>query len=64
MPADLVGHYQRHLRQRGVDLMSSTGGVLSAAHGNHDIEVATKIFEEVVLALLQSGHVFQLETTT
>jgi len=61
MPASLICDYQRQLRLRGIDLMSSTGGVLSAAHANHDVEEATKIFEEAMLALLQAGQIYQLE---
>ena len=63
MPLRLICDYQRQLRLRGIDLMSSTGGVLSAAHANHDVEEATKIFEEAVLALLQTGDIYQLETS-
>ena len=60
MPAGLICDYQRHLRLRGVDLMSSTGGVLSAAHANHDVDAATEIFEQVVVALHQEGQIYQL----
>ena len=41
MPGTLIEAYQRHQRFRGVDNMSSTGGVLSAAHTDEDIELAT-----------------------
>ena len=62
MPGSLICNYQRELRLRGIDLMSSTGGVLSAAHSNHDVDEATTIFEEALLALLQAGDIYQLET--
>ena len=52
MPAELIDSYTRHLRQRGVDIMSSTGGVLSAAHTEDDIQQATVAFEETISALL------------
>lgn len=61
LPGSLICNYQRELRLRGIDLMSGTGGVLSAAHANHDVDEATKIFEEAMLALLQAGHIYQLE---
>ena len=63
MPGSLIGNYQRELRLRGIDLMSSTGGALSAAHANHDVDEATAIFEEAMLALLQAGDIYQLETS-
>lgn len=52
MPAGLIDSYTRHLRQRGVDIMSSTGGVLSAAHTESDIQQASVAFEETISALL------------
>jgi glutamate-1-semialdehyde 2,1-aminomutase len=52
IPAELIDSYTRHLRQRGVDIMSSTGGVLSAAHTEDDIQQATVAFEETISALL------------
>lgn len=52
MPAALIVEYQRQLRYRGVDIMSSTGGVVSAAHTDLDIEQATVAFEQTVAALL------------
>lgn len=60
MPGRLVDQYQRHLRYRGVDVMSSTGGVLSASHTEQDIAQATSAFEETVRALRQEGLVFSL----
>lgn len=55
MPGTLINQYQRHLRYRGVDIMSSTGGVLSSAHTEEDIATATTVFEETVVALRQDG---------
>ena len=51
MPQKLIAGYQRSLRRNGVDLMSSTGGVLSAAHTDSDIDEATDSFEKTVLYL-------------
>jgi glutamate-1-semialdehyde 2,1-aminomutase len=60
MPAALITAYQRHLRHRGVDVMSSTGGVLSSAHTEADIAQATSAFEETVRALLRDQFIFTL----
>lgn len=57
MPGDLIGEYQRLLRAHGVDVMSSTGGVVSAAHTEADIDEATEAFEKTVLALREQGLV-------
>jgi glutamate-1-semialdehyde 2,1-aminomutase len=51
MPAELIVEYQRHLRYRGVDIMSSTGGVVSAVHTPQDVEQATTAFDETITAL-------------
>jgi len=55
MPGPLVTQYQRLLRFHGVDVMSSTGGVLSAAHTSADIERATSAFEKTVTTLAEQG---------
>ena len=60
MPAALIREYQFHMRLHGVDNMSSTGGVLSAAHTGKDIEDATAAFEKTVLALLDQGMIHGL----
>ena len=57
MPAELVSQYQRLLRFHGVDIMSYTGGVVSAAHTEQDILDSTGSFEKTVLALRDSGLV-------
>jgi glutamate-1-semialdehyde 2,1-aminomutase len=57
MPGSLINQYQRHLRYRGVDIMSSTGGVLSCAHTEEDISTATRAFEETVITLCREGLV-------
>ena len=55
MPASLLTEYTRHLRHHGVDIMSGTGGVVSAVHQEGDIEEAAAAFEHTVLALLELG---------
>lgn len=55
MPAELITQYQRLLRYHGVDMMSSTGGVLSAAHTEGDIDHATGAFEQTIIALRDDG---------
>ena len=60
MPAELIVEYQRQLRFRGVDIMSSTGGVVSAAHTDLDVEQATAAFEQTVTALLEQGLVLAM----
>ncbi len=59
MPGNLVTEYQRNLRYHGVDNMSSTGGVLSAAHTDQDIDHATTAFERTVAALLDQGLLYR-----
>lgn len=51
MPPELVVEYQRQLRQHGVDVMSFTGGVVSAAHTEADIDQACEAFKQTMLAL-------------
>ena len=60
MPAELIDEYQRHLRFHGVDIMSSTGGALSSAHDDRDIEQATSAFDKTVDALHKQGQIFDL----
>jgi glutamate-1-semialdehyde 2,1-aminomutase len=59
MPGSLITEYQRRLRFHGVDIMSSTGGLLSAAHAERDIQEATEAFEQTVLALLDEGLIYR-----
>lgn len=60
MPSSLLTEYTRHLRHHGVDIMSGTGGVVSAAHKEGDIGEATEAFEHTVLALLKLGLVYRM----
>ena len=54
MPGELVAAYQFNLRHRGVDSMSSTGGVLSSAHTEQYVDEAKAAFEETVKALREA----------
>ena len=60
MPTKLITEYQRNLRHHGVDIMSSTGGVLSSAHTDADIDLATAAFENTVIALRDQGLIYTL----
>lgn len=51
MPPALIDHFQRCLRHHGVDVMSYTGSVLSAAHTESGIDEATSVFERTVISL-------------
>ncbi|HVC96696.1 MAG TPA: aminotransferase class III-fold pyridoxal phosphate-dependent enzyme [Pirellulales bacterium] len=60
MPGELITQYQRRLRHHGVDLMSSTGGVLSSAHTEADLAHAAEAFEATVKALREERLVLDL----
>lgn len=53
LPTSLTAEYTRHLRHNGVDLMSGTGGVVSAAHSKEDVERTVEAFEKTVLRLCE-----------
>ena len=57
MPPRLIAEYQRRLRHHGVDVMSFTGGFVSAAHTESDIDEAARAFEQTVIALRDRGLV-------
>lgn len=60
IPPQLIAHYQRLIRFHGVDNMSSTGGVVSAAHTERDVQDSTQSFEKTVLALRDAGLIHSL----
>jgi glutamate-1-semialdehyde 2,1-aminomutase len=60
MPGALITQYQRRFRFHGVDIMSSTGGLLSSAHTERDIEEATVAFERTVTALIEEQLIYRL----
>lgn len=51
MPGRLITQYQLRMRFGGVDNMSSTGGLTCTAHTSEDIDHATSVFEQTVIAL-------------
>ena len=57
MPPLLIAEYQRRLRHHGVDVMSFTGGFVSAAHTESDIDEASRAFEQTVIELCDRGLV-------
>lgn len=60
IPSKTVNALQRALRQRGVDLLSYTGGVTSSAHTEKDIEFTLSAFDEALRELIESGNVERL----
>ena len=52
LPSQLLSEYTRHLRHHGMDIMSGTGGVVSAVHTPEDIAEACEAFERTVSALV------------
>jgi glutamate-1-semialdehyde 2,1-aminomutase len=51
MPGDLVMAVQAALRQRGVDIMSSIGGLTSSAHTQTDVEQTLAAFDDAMADL-------------
>ena len=60
MPGDLILEYQRLLRTHGVDIMSLTGGVVSAAHTPEDIDQACEAFDLAMRGLREQRLVATL----
>jgi glutamate-1-semialdehyde 2,1-aminomutase len=52
IPGRVVTAFQRNLNIRGIDLMSYTGGVTSAAHTEEDVDKTLAAFRETIRALL------------
>jgi len=52
-----VAAFQQALRQRGVDLMSYTGGLTSLAHTDEDVRQTIQAFDGAVHELLAAGAV-------
>ena len=52
IPGNVVTAFQRNLHIRGVDLLSYTGGVTSAAHTEDDIQRTISVFDETVQAMV------------
>lgn len=51
---------QRALRQRGMDMLSYTGGVTSSAHTEEDIERTIEIFDEAIKELAENDLIDRL----
>ena len=51
MPTELVQSVRRALQNRGVDLMSGTGGMLSAAHTEADVDQTLEAFRGALKAV-------------
>ena len=60
MSKELIDQYQLQFRLRGLDIMSSTGGVVSAVHTERDVAEAVTIFEDTVVELKEEGLVLCL----
>jgi glutamate-1-semialdehyde 2,1-aminomutase len=52
IPGRVVTAFQRNLNIRGVDLMSYTGGVTSAAHTEEDVRQTLDAFRETIRVML------------
>jgi len=57
IPKTTVAAFQQALRQRGVDLMSYTGGLTSLAHTDEDVRQTIQAFDGAVHELLAAGAV-------
>jgi glutamate-1-semialdehyde 2,1-aminomutase len=57
IPGPLVTAVQGGLRARGVELMSYTGGVTSAAHDEADVAETVAAFDDLVAELVAAGRV-------
>ena len=53
IPGNVVTAFQRNLQIRGVDVLSYTGGVTSAAHSDEDIERTVVVFDETIQSMLE-----------
>jgi glutamate-1-semialdehyde aminotransferase len=60
IPPARVQAFQHALRRRGVDFMSYTGGVTSAAHTEADIDKTIDVFGVVIEELAGAGALDRL----
>jgi glutamate-1-semialdehyde 2,1-aminomutase len=63
IPGTLVQRFQHNLLIRGMDLLSYTGGVTSAAHSEDDIDRSVGIFREALRDLADNNLVALLRAT-
>jgi glutamate-1-semialdehyde 2,1-aminomutase len=61
IPGTLVTAFQRNLQVRGVDILSYTGGVTSAAHTEADIDQTIGTFDDTIQALVNERLVATLD---
>ncbi len=61
IPASVVTAFQKNLLDKGVDLVSYTGGVTSSAHSKEDIEFTLGAFGEVIKYLVKENIVAKLK---
>lgn len=60
IPGEVVAAYQQNLHIRGVDLLSYTGGVTSAAHTEADIGETLNVFQDTLRTLVQAKIIARL----
>ncbi|MDP6053726.1 MAG: aminotransferase class III-fold pyridoxal phosphate-dependent enzyme, partial [Candidatus Latescibacteria bacterium] len=61
IPKEVVSAFQKLLLARGVDLVSYTGGVTSAAHTETDIQNTLDIFQDVIRSMVKDKIVALLK---
>ena len=61
IPKEVVSAFQKLLLARGVDLVSYTGGVTSAAHTETDIQNTLNIFQDVIRSMVKDKIVALLK---
>ena len=61
IPGSVVSAFQEQLQSRGVDILSYTGGVTSAAHMEDDINRTLDIFRETIRTLQNRQIIAQLK---
>jgi glutamate-1-semialdehyde 2,1-aminomutase len=64
IPAHIVSAIQNGFRLRGVELMSYTGGVTSAAHSEADVGETVSAFDDLVAELAEAGVVGRVDQGT
>lgn len=60
IPGNVVTAYQKNLHIRGVNLLSYTGGVTSAAHTEADIHETLNVFQDTIRVLVKEKIVARL----
>ena len=55
IPKNIVTNFQVRLREKGINLFSYTGGVLSSSHTKEDIDDSLTIFSEVLEDMQKSS---------